>query len=198
MCYVVLAFPCISILVQLSHFQCIHLVGWYFLLFLLKWILKGRSFLSKDLLYSITFCENCHVSPNFSKAKPRDVEWITEMLGLEEIYWDHLVWPKCTSRASWTRLPRTMSTWLLSISTDGDSTTCPSYLFQFLITLLVKKCIPMVRCNFWGFSWCFYVKEVLLQGPIFLISSDSSGRNSSIFEMKGGKTTQKDSFTHLF
>ena len=36
---------------------------------------------------------------------------------------DHLVQPPCSSRVSWSRLPRTMSSQVLNVSNDGDATT---------------------------------------------------------------------------
>ena len=60
----------------------------------------------------------------------------------------------CLSRASYSWLPRNMFRWLLSISKDGDSTTCLGNLCQCSVTRTVKKCFPMLRGNLLCFSVC--------------------------------------------
>ena len=53
----------------------------------------------------------------------------------------------CSSRATQSWLPRTMSRQVLSISKNRDSTTSPGNLSQFWVTLTVKKCFLMFRRN---------------------------------------------------
>lgn len=88
-----------------------------------------------------------------------------QQLGLEGISWDHLVWSHCSSRACWSRLPRTMFNWVLSTSTDGDFTMCLGNLFQCLATLIVKKCFPMFKWNFWGVSLSFWQWRPCCRAP---------------------------------
>lgn len=46
---------------------------------------------------------------------------MTEQFRLEGTYWDHLVQPRSSSRVSWSMLLRATSSWVLNISTNGDS-----------------------------------------------------------------------------
>lgn len=58
----------------------------------------------------------------------------TEKLGLEENYGDCLVQSSCTREVSWTRLSKTVSSWVLNISKDGDATKISmSNAFQFMV-----------------------------------------------------------------
>ena len=45
----------------------------------------------------------------------------------------------CLSRVSWSRLPRTVSSQVLNVSKDGDSTTSLGSLYQCSPTLLTIK-----------------------------------------------------------
>jgi len=64
---------------------------------------------------------------------------ITEWQGLEGTFGGHLVQPPCWSRVTYSRLHRTASRRVLSISRERDSTTSLGNLIQGSITLRVKK-----------------------------------------------------------
>jgi len=64
---------------------------------------------------------------------------IREWSGLEGTSVGHLVQPPRRSRVTYSRLHRTLSRWVLSISREGDSTTSLGSLFWCSITLRVKK-----------------------------------------------------------
>lgn len=60
---------------------------------------------------------------------------------------DCLFQPPAQSRGSKGRLPSTVSSWILNIWKDGDSTTSLGNLFQCLATLQVKKIYFMFKWN---------------------------------------------------
>jgi len=66
----------------------------------------------------------------------------------------HPVQPSCRSRVTQSRLHRTSSRWVLSISRGGDSTTSLGSLFQCSVTLRGKKFFLMFRRNFPCFILC--------------------------------------------
>jgi len=59
-----------------------------------------------------------------------------------------LVQPPCSSRDTYSSLPRIMSRWLLNVSKNGDCTTSPGNLCQCSATLTVRKCFLMLRSIF--------------------------------------------------
>jgi len=93
------------------------------------------------------------------------------MVGVRRDSGDHLVQPPCRSRVTYSRLHRTVSRWVLSISREGDSTTSLGSLFQCSVTLRGKKFflmftrnflfVPVAPCPATGHHW----KE---SGPILL------------------------------
>ncbi|KAK4818676.1 hypothetical protein QYF61_017421 [Mycteria americana] len=70
--------------------------------------------------------------------KGKDYESPTEWLRLEGSSGGHLVQPPCSSGATYSQLPRTMSRQLLNISKDGDSTTSLGNLCQGSVTLIIR------------------------------------------------------------
>ena len=67
----------------------------------------------------------------------------TQRLRLEGNSGGHPVQPHCSSRATYSQFPRTMTRQLLSISKDGDSTSSLGNLCQCLVTLIMKSCFLM-------------------------------------------------------
>jgi len=65
-----------------------------------------------------------------------------------------LVQAPCSTRATSSQLPRTVSRQLLNISKDGDSITSLGNLCQRLLTLTVKKCFLTFRGNLPCFGLC--------------------------------------------
>lgn len=63
----------------------------------------------------------------------------TEMLKLVGTSQNHLVHQSCSSRDTWSRLPRSMLSQIFSSSTDKDYKTSLGNLFQLLITFTVNK-----------------------------------------------------------
>ena len=61
---------------------------------------------------------------------------------------------KCSSRVSLSWLLRTSSSWVLSISKDGDSTTSLGNLVCCLTPLLVRKCFLALSWDFMCFNLC--------------------------------------------
>lgn len=57
-----------------------------------------------------------------------------------------------SSRINYRRLPRTLSSWILNMSKDGDSATSLDKLFQCLAILTVKKNSLLFKKNFLYFS----------------------------------------------
>lgn len=64
----------------------------------------------------------------------------------------HLVQYPWSTRVTETQLQRTMTWWLFNISREGHSNTSLSNLWQFLVTLRMKKCFLMFRWNLPCFS----------------------------------------------
>lgn len=54
-----------------------------------------------------------------------------ESLRLAGVSGDYLAYPWASSRVSWSRLPRTVSSWVFNIFTDGDSTISLGCMCQF-------------------------------------------------------------------
>lgn len=84
----------------------------------------------------------------------------------EQMKWEgtsasHLGHLPCSSRGSWSRVPRTVSSRLLNISKGGDCTTSLSNLFQCSITLMVKKDFLIFKQDVLYFNLC----------PLSLVSS---------------------------
>jgi len=73
-------------------------------------------------------------------SAPQKDHRMTEWLRLERSSGGHLVQPPCSSRATQTWLPRTVSRQLLTISKDGDCTTSLANLLQCSGTPTVKMC----------------------------------------------------------
>lgn len=69
---------------------------------------------------------------------------ITVQLKLEGTSGEHLVQPHCSSMATKSHLPRTMSRYL-NMCKEGNSTIYPSNLCQCLVTLTVEKGFLMFR-----------------------------------------------------
>ena len=65
-----------------------------------------------------------------------------------------LPWRPSRPTSPFHRLPRTTSSQVLSISTDGDSTDSLGNLCQCLTTLTRKKCFLVFRWNFVCFNLC--------------------------------------------
>ena len=75
----------------------------------------------------------------------------------------HLVQPPCRSRVTYSRLHRTVSRWVFSISREGDSTTSLGSLFQRSITLRGKKVfLVLPRRNDSGAGTSFFACLVSL------------------------------------
>jgi len=66
----------------------------------------------------------------------------------------HLVKPACSSRTTYSQLPRTMSRWLLNTCKEQESTTSLGNLCQSSATLTVKKYFLMFRWSLLRFSLC--------------------------------------------
>lgn len=60
----------------------------------------------------------------------------------------------CSHRVSYSRLPRIVSSWVLSISQDGDSAISLGNLFQCLTMLTVKKMFLLCSDGFSCFNLC--------------------------------------------
>lgn len=91
---------------------------------------------------------------------------------LSETSWNHLVQYLCSSRISWSRLPRAVFSWVLSVSTDEDYITSTSKLCQSLTTFTVKKkkkkCFLVFIVVFIFFTLCL-LPPVLL-GSLFFFT----------------------------
>jgi len=72
---------------------------------------------------------------------------ITEWLRLEGTSGRDLVLPPCSSRPTYSRLPRTMSRWFFSIYKDGESTKFLGNLDECSVTLTVEKESPDVQAE---------------------------------------------------
>ena len=70
-----------------------------------------------------------------------------ESLRLAGTSGDHLAHPLAQSRVSWSRLPRTVSTWVFNTPTDGDLTIFLGYLGQFNDPRGKRKGFPMFRTS---------------------------------------------------
>lgn len=83
----------------------------------------------------------CQTSMTKAKKKKKiiDSHRISKLLRLEETFGGNLVQFCCSNRATWSTLAMTVSTQLLNISGEGDSTTSLSKLFLFLVILAVGK-----------------------------------------------------------
>jgi len=77
---------------------------------------------------------------------------ITDCLRLERTSESQLVQAPCSSRTTYSQLPRTVSRWLLNISKEGDSTASLGNLCQCSVT--AKKCFLMFRGNLLCLSLC--------------------------------------------
>ncbi|KAK4832342.1 hypothetical protein QYF61_021871 [Mycteria americana] len=84
----------------------------------------------------------------------QDWPQITECLRLERTSGGQLVQPPCSSRATYSKFPRTMSRQILNISKLGDSTTSTGSLCQCSVTFVVQKCFLMFRGNLLCFRLC--------------------------------------------
>ena len=60
----------------------------------------------------------------------------------------------CSSRVSYSRLPRTMTSRISNISKDGDSTTSLGNLFQCSVALTVTKVFSCAQVSFHVFLIC--------------------------------------------
>lgn len=68
--------------------------------------------------------------------------WITESSRKDEVrrdFWKYLVQPLCSSRASWSRVPSTLSSQPLNINKGGDYTTFLGNMFKCLTSLIVEE-----------------------------------------------------------
>ena len=72
---------------------------------------------------------------------------ITEWPSLGGMSKSHLIQCSCSSRTTWSQLPRTISRWLLNVSKDGNPTIAVGNLCQCSVTLTVKKCFLIFRKN---------------------------------------------------
>lgn len=70
---------------------------------------------------------------------------ITELLGLAETFWDHLVQP--VEQGHLKQLSQAESSQVFNICEDGDSTTAQGNLCQCLATVTVKKLFLMFKQN---------------------------------------------------
>lgn len=83
----------------------------------------------------------------------------TEWLGISG---SHSVQSPCSSRLTYSCLPRTMSIWLWNIPRSGDTTTTLNNLCQCLVSLTVKKLLLSLRGNLLCFTLCLLPLVLLL------------------------------------
>ena len=81
----------------------------------------------------------------------------------------------CSSRATQSQLPSTMSIGLLNISKDGDSAVSLGNLCQCSVTLTVIKCFLMFRGNLLCFRLC--------PRPLFL-ALNTTGKSLAPFSLQ--------------
>lgn len=79
---------------------------------------------------------------------------MTEWIGLEGTYNNCLILPSTQSRISYSRLPWTMSSWVLRISTDEASTTSLGNLLHCWTTISVKYLFLMFKWIILYFNVC--------------------------------------------
>ena len=114
-------------------------------------------------------CSSLEITPIFLKAFFQSLpaseqnHRITEQLRLEVTSGSHWVHPPCSSRATQSQFPRTMSRWLLYMPRDRNSTTSPGNLFYCSVTLTVKEHFRMFRWSLRYFSLCPFPLEQLGQ-----------------------------------
>lgn len=77
---------------------------------------------------------------------------MTDWFRLKLTSGSHLVQCPCSSRAMYSRQPRTMSGWFLNISNKGYPTASQGNLYQCSVTFTEKKCFLIVRWNVLCFS----------------------------------------------
>ena len=118
---------------------------------------------TKHLLYNYfswlqTDCKAfCYCTVCFSSEQPKR---ISSVLGTIEFF-EHkvssggwLVQSPCTRMVSQSRLSRTVSSWVLNVSSDGDSRASLGNLCQCLTFLTVKKSFLVFKYSLLHFSLC--------------------------------------------